>query len=69
MPFLHRASQLCAEKGKVSIISGDAADVILNQEFSPIDAYRVNPVIKKILESEGEATDPPLLSPAREPPS
>jgi len=34
-----------AIEGKVDVISGDAADVILNQNFIPIDAYSVNPIV------------------------
>lgn len=34
-----------ATDGKVSIISGDAADVILNQHFIPVNAYNQNPIV------------------------
>ena len=34
-----------AIEGKVDVISGDAADVILNQNFIPIDTYSVNPIV------------------------
>ncbi|NOR68973.1 MAG: PAS domain-containing protein [Methylomarinum sp.] len=31
--------------GKVDVISGDIADLVLNQNFIPIDTYSVNPII------------------------
>ena len=34
-----------AMDGKVDIISGDAADTILNQNFTPIDTYSINPIV------------------------
>lgn len=34
-----------AVDGKVSVISGDAADIILNNQFKPIDTYSKNPVV------------------------
>ena len=34
-----------ATAGKVSVISGDVADVLLNQRFNPVDAYSYNPVV------------------------
>jgi len=34
-----------ATKGQVSVISGDAADDILNQKFLPIDSYSQNPIV------------------------
>jgi ABC-type amino acid transport substrate-binding protein len=34
-----------AVKNKVMVISGDAADVVLNQHFRPIEAYIRNPVV------------------------
>lgn len=34
-----------ATEGIVSVISGDAADVVLNKRFKPIDTYSKNPVI------------------------
>ena len=34
-----------ATEGKVSLISGDVADKILNQNFKPIEPYIINPII------------------------
>jgi len=34
-----------ATEGKVSVISGDSADDILNQTFNPVDAYSHNPIV------------------------
>jgi PAS domain S-box-containing protein len=34
-----------ANEGKVSVISGDAADKTLNQNFRPIEPYLINPII------------------------
>lgn len=34
-----------ASHGQVSVISGDAADVILNKRFKSIDAYSKNPIV------------------------
>jgi len=34
-----------AMTGKVDVISGDVADVVLNQNFIPIDTYSVNPIV------------------------
>ena len=34
-----------AMDGRADIISGDAADKILNQKFNPIDAYIKNPIV------------------------
>ncbi|NOQ64444.1 MAG: PAS domain-containing protein [Methyloprofundus sp.] len=34
-----------ALEGKVDVISGDVADVLLNQNFTPIDAYSTNPIV------------------------
>jgi len=34
-----------AIEGKVDVISGDAADVVLNQNFIPINTYSVNPIV------------------------
>jgi len=34
-----------AMDGKVKMISGDAADVILNQKFNPIDTYGFHPIV------------------------
>ncbi len=34
-----------ATEGKVSVISGDAADAILNQRFLPVDTYSRNPIV------------------------
>ncbi len=34
-----------ANAGKVSIISGDAADVILNKQFIPVETYSQNPIV------------------------
>ncbi len=34
-----------ATEGKVSVISGDIADVILNRDFRPIEPYLISPVI------------------------
>ena len=34
-----------ASAGKVSVISGDAADVKLNKHFTPVDTYIKNPVV------------------------
>ncbi|MEA3373220.1 MAG: diguanylate cyclase [Campylobacterota bacterium] len=34
-----------AMEGRASIISGDAADKILNQKFNPIDSYIQNPIV------------------------
>jgi len=34
-----------ATDGKVDVISGDAADVILNKRFHPVDAYSQNPIV------------------------
>ena len=31
--------------GKVNVISGDAADAILNKRFNPVDAYSRNPIV------------------------
>lgn len=34
-----------AAQSKVSVISGDAADVVLNKKFKPVDAYSKNPIV------------------------
>lgn len=34
-----------ATKGQVSVISGDAADTILNREFIPVEPYSHNPIV------------------------
>lgn len=34
-----------ATEGRVSVISGDAADVVLNRRFRPVDAYNRSPVV------------------------
>ena len=34
-----------ASTGEVSVISGDAANVILNKRFQPVDSYSSNPVV------------------------
>ncbi|MES9851558.1 MAG: transporter substrate-binding domain-containing protein [Candidatus Thiodiazotropha sp. L084R] len=34
-----------AVQGKVSVISGDAADAVLNQHFIPVDTYSRNPIV------------------------
>ncbi len=34
-----------ATEGKVSVISGDSADIILNKQFKPVEAYSHNPII------------------------
>ncbi|MCP4285248.1 MAG: transporter substrate-binding domain-containing protein, partial [Gammaproteobacteria bacterium] len=34
-----------ATEGKVSVISGDAADAILNKGFNPVDIYSQNPIV------------------------
>jgi len=34
-----------ATEGKVSVISGDAADAILNKRFMPVDQYSRNPIV------------------------
>ena len=34
-----------ATEGKVTVISGDVADVLLNKHFNPVDAYSHNPVV------------------------
>lgn len=34
-----------ATAGKVAVISGDAADAILNKHFSPVDSYSHNPIV------------------------
>lgn len=34
-----------ATEGKVSVISGDAADAILNKRFKPVDQYSRNPIV------------------------
>ncbi|MCP4997098.1 MAG: transporter substrate-binding domain-containing protein, partial [Gammaproteobacteria bacterium] len=38
-------SQRMATEGKVSVISGDAADTILNKGFNPVDTYSQNPIV------------------------
>lgn len=34
-----------ATKGRVAVISGDAADAILNKNFKPVDSYSENPIV------------------------
>jgi diguanylate cyclase (GGDEF)-like protein/PAS domain S-box-containing protein len=34
-----------ARQGKVEVVSGDAADAILNRQFNPVDAYSQNPIV------------------------
>ncbi len=34
-----------AKTGKVSLVSGDIADKVLNQHFKPIDPYLLNPIV------------------------
>lgn len=34
-----------ATKGQVAVISGDAADVILNKKFIPVESYSHNPIV------------------------
>ncbi|MCG7983879.1 MAG: transporter substrate-binding domain-containing protein [Candidatus Thiodiazotropha lotti] len=34
-----------AVQGKVSVISGDAADAILNEHFNPVETYSRNPIV------------------------
>ncbi|MEW8436736.1 MAG: EAL domain-containing protein, partial [Candidatus Thiodiazotropha taylori] len=38
-------SLVSAVQGKVSVISGDAADAILNQHFNPVETYSRNPIV------------------------
>ncbi len=34
-----------AQAGKVSVVSGDIADKVLNKDFKPIDPYLLNPIV------------------------
>jgi len=41
-----------ATEGQVSVISGDAADAILNKQFRPIEPYSSNPIVIVMSDSE-----------------
>ena len=46
-----------AVSGKADIISGDAADALLNQQFIPIETYLKNPIIVVMKNSENFVLD------------
>lgn len=50
-----------ATQGNVSVISGDAADKILNKKFKPIEPYLINPIVIVMNEHENYIEDLNLL--------
>lgn len=46
-----------AMRGDVKVISGDAADDILNQKFKPVDAYSRNPIVIVMREDQQYLAD------------